>query len=604
MRGMFGKLGSFLTTLRVWTVNIFTLIVLVYVVGVVFVILRQMPEPEDPTGKVLILAPKGQIVDQEAYADDFGFPFTLPSQDQIQTRDLVRLIRAAAADERLAGFVIDFSGAGFSGPTTALEIADELRALKDSGKPVITFAESLGTGAYMMASQGDEIWLHPSGGLTLTGLGSYRDYTRELTDKLKITIHNYSQGDYKSAVEGFTRTGMSDADREQREALFGPIWDAMKNTMATGRELEPEVLQRHADSFGLAMLGEGGYDGLQAAITDGLIDGTKTFPEFRTYMKERFGEAEDSERDTYPHISGAAYFAQLEPEAQESEDKIAVVFVEGALQNSGIAPGVAGSKDITRLIREAHEDESNKAIVLRVNSPGGSILASDTIRDELSEAQRKSIPVVVSMGDIATSGGVWVSMSADAIWAEPTTITGSIGVAVVFPTIENVMDYIGVNADGVTTSRYAGWSVNRPVDEQMDALFAKWAGSAYERFIAGVALGRDKEPEYVRSIAGGRVWIGSTAQELGLVDNMGDLEAAIADAAERAALTDFDVNYVVKQPSRAFLLLRQFTSSVLGSVEVPALDFAARMELLTREFERLSQPRATVICTFCMVEMH
>jgi protease-4 len=562
-----------------------------------------MPQPVDPQGKILILAPQGLILDQEAFPDEFNFPLAMPDDDQVQTRDLVRLIRAAADDERLAGVVVDFSKAGFTGPTTALQIARELRALKDAGKPVISYAESLGTGAYMMAAQGDEIWIHPAGAVALTGLGGYRDYTRELTDKLKITIHNYSQGDYKSAVEGFTRTDMSAPDREQREALYTPIWRTMKTTMADGRGVEADVIQRFADDYGIPLFSEAAYDGLAEAVDAGIIDGTKTFPEFRNYMIERFGKAEDEERDTYPHISADAYFAQLEPEQDDSDDAVAVVFVEGALQHSEISPGVAGSKDLTRLIRQAHEDKDTKAIVLRVNSPGGSIIASDTIRNELVEAQRKSIPVVVSMGDVAASGGVWVSMTADAIWAEPTTITGSIGVAVVFPTLENVMEYIGVNADGVTTTRHAGWGVNLPVNEQLDAFLAKWAGSAYQRFIDGVAGGRDKDPEYIRSIAGGRVWIGSTAQELGLVDNMGGMEDAIADAAERAGMGDYRINYVVKEPSPAILFLRQFTSSVMGSVEIPALDFAARLERLTDEMDRLSQPRATVMCTLCLVEM-
>lgn len=603
MSGFFSKLGGFLTGVRVWTINILTLIILVYIIGVIVVLVRQMPQPVDPQGKVLIIAPQGLVLDQEAFPSDFNFPFAIPDNEQIQTRDLVRLIRAAAEDDRLSGVVVDFSQAGFTGPTTALQIAGELRALKESGKPVISYAESLGTSAYMMAAQGDEIWVHPAGAVSLTGLGGYRDYTRELTDKLKITIHNYSQGDYKSAVEGFTRTDMSEADREQREALYAPIWDAMKDAMASGRELEPATIQAFADGYGIRMFSEAAYDGLAQAVKQGIIDGTKTFPEFRNHMIERFGQAEDDERDTYPHITADDYFAQLEPETDDGKDAVAVVFVEGALQHTEISPGVAGSKDITRLIRQAHEDDTTKAIVLRVNSPGGSIIASDTIRNELVEAQRKSIPVVVSMGDVAASGGVWVSMSADQIWAEPTTITGSIGVAVVFPTLENVMDYIGVNSDGVATTRYTGWDLTLPVSEQMDAFFAQWAGSAYQSFINGVAAGRDKDPEYIRSIAGGRVWVGSTARELGLVDDMGDMEDAIADAAARAGLEDYRVNYVVKEPSPAYQFLRQFTSSVMGSVEMPALDFAARMERLTAELERLSQPRATVMCTLCMVEV-
>lgn len=601
MKNFFRKLGAFLTAVRVWSVNLVVLLLLVYVVGLVVLVIQRMPEAVDPTGKVLILKVDGPIVDQKVFPEEFVFPFVLPDEDQVQTRDLVRLIRAAAADERLAGVLIDFSQAGFPGPSTALQIAGELSALRRSGKPVIAYSESLGTGAYLMAAQADEIYVHPSGAVDISGLGGYRDYTRDLTEKLRITVHNYSQGDYKSAVEGFTRADMSEADRRQRQELYQPIWDTMKQRMGEARGIGPALFQQMADEHPVLLVPEAAYDNLAEAEALGLIDGTRSFPDLRAYMMQRFGVDDSSDKETYPHVTAGAYLSQVPEEPPPGDDNVAVVFVQGAIQNGPEAPGIAGSDDIARLLRRAHEKEETRALVMRVNSPGGSIIASDLIRDEFEAARAKGIPVVVSMGDVAASGGVWISTPADRIYAQPTTITGSIGVAIAFPTLENVFDYVGVNFDGVTTSDYAGWGLQMPVNEQMDAIFARWAASAYNRFIGLVAAGRDRDPEYIRSIAGGRVWIASAARERGLVDEFGTMQDAIAGAAELAGLEEYGVDYVVKKISPRMALLRYL--DILEPVQAGYGAFARQVMALFRGLESLSEPRATVMCTTCLIEL-
>ena len=606
MKNFFARLGTVLAAIRVWTVNLFTLFLLIYILGGAIYLLSKVPGKVDPAGKVLILNPEGIVQDQEVFPSEFGFPFNIPSQKQIQARDLIRLIRAAAADEKLAGVLLDFSRTDFSGPSTALNIARELAALREAGKPVIAYSEVLDTSAYLMAAQADEIYVHPSGALAINGIGGYRDYTRELTDKLKITIHNYSQGDYKSAVEGLTRTEMSDADRLQREEIYGPIWTALKLSMAEARGLDPQQFQDLADDYSVPIINEGAYDGLAYAQAQGMISGTRTFPELRSLMIERFGKSEDEDdsRETYPHIGWNAYFNQLEPENDDAEDAVAIVFVEGGIQQGRMGPGVAGSDDVAPLIRRAHEDDSTRAIVLRVNSPGGSIIASDIIRDELAAAKAKGIPVVVSMGDVAASGGVWISTPADTIFAEPTTITGSIGVAIAFPTLENVFEYIGVNFDGVTTSEHVGWGVYLGVNEKLDAIFARWASSAYQRFIDQVAKSRGKDPEYIRSIAGGRVWLAPKALEFGLIDELGTMEDAITYAAAQAELGKYRVNYVVKEVSPAIALLRAFSLGAAGGVTSSYNVFSDRVAKLLAVVEGLGQPKATLLCSHCLVEMH
>ena len=603
MKNFFEKLGKFLTGLRVWTVNIFTLLLVVYLVGGAIYLVSQLPEKVDPDGKVLILSPRGVIQDQEVYPADLGFPFGMSNETQIQSRDLIRLIRAAAADERLSGVLMDFSSAKFAGSSTALRISDELAAFRASGKSVVAYSESLTTGSYLMAAQADEIFLHPSGALAVNGVGGYRDYTRELTDKLKITIHNYSQGEFKSAVEGFTRSDMSEPDRLQREALYGPVWATLKSRMAKARDVEPEVFQQLADNYSVPMIEEGSYDGLAWAQQQGIISGTKSFPELRSHMIEKFGKSDDETVDTYPHIYWSDYLAQIEPEESESEDAVAVVFVQGGIVHGESGPGVAGSDDIAPLIRRAHEDDSTKAIVLRVNSPGGSIIGSDIIRDELVAAGVKDIPIVVSMGDVAASGGVWVSTPADTIYAEPTTITGSIGVAVAFPTLENVFDYVGVNFDGVTTSENAGWGVYKGVNEKLDAIFARWANSAYEQFIGLVAESRSREPDYIRSIAGGRVWLAPDALERGLIDKLGNMEQAIVHAAQLAGLQEYKTHYVVQEVSPVMVLLRELSGGITTQASSSYNIFAQRMTSLMEMVEDISEPKATVMCSNCLIEL-
>ena len=605
MKKLFSKLGSILTAIRVGFLNVITFLLVMYVVFAIVAMVSERPSQISPSDRVLIIAPEGVIVDQEVFPTDFSFPYYLdnPRERYYQTRDVVKLLRGAAEDENLAGVLVDFSNVAFAGVSTALRLSEELAAIRESGKPVIAYSEYLGTGAYLMAMQADEIYVNNAGAVSISGLGGYREYTRELTEKLKINIHNYSQGDFKSAVEGLTRDSMSDSDKLQLREIFDPMWQTIKQRMAEARGIDPQVFQVFADEHSLALVGDGGFDGLRIAQEQGLIDGVKSRTEFRAYMIERFGMDEEAGYDTYPHIVNDDYFFQLEDDLKSTSDEVAVVFVQGVIQPGPQGPGVAGADDIAHLLREAHESENTRALVMRVNSPGGSIIASDIIAEELSMARDKGLPVYVSMGDVAASGGVWVSMPADKIYAEPTTITGSIGVAVAFPTFENLLDYIGVNIDGVTTSDRAGWSVYQGVDKSLDAFFARWAGSAYEQFISNVAVSRNRDPEYIRSIAGGRVWLADRAQELGLIDELGGMEDTIEAAAAAASLVDYRVNYVVMHVPPHIAFLQQFSLGISEKVLPSYGAFGRRMEKLFEMLEGIDRPTATVMCSECMVEL-
>lgn len=605
LKSIFSWLGRFLEKARTVMLNLGTAFVLIIITfAIIGGLSSSGSDVTEKDGRVLFINPVGTVVDQEVFNSDFLFNFeTNSSTDQIQTRDLIALIRAAAADEEIPAVFIDFSSTGYAGPTTAINIAKELKALRESGKRVIAFNDRLSTSSYLMASQASEVWVHPVGSISVRGLGGMRPYQKELYENLKINFHNYSQGDFKSAVEGNTRTDMSENDRLQREALYNPIWDEMKSLMAEGRGIESDDIQSFADGY-VGFFGEAAIANIAYAETNNIIDGTKSFPEFRQYMIEEFGLDEEAKTDTYKTISYNEYADQMEDDFSESENEIAIITAEGAIMEGEISQGVAGSSGVVKQIRSAHENENTKAIVFRVNSPGGSIIASEMMRDELFAAKTKGIKVVVSMGDYAASGGVYIATPADYIFAEPTTITGSIGVAIALPTLENAMDYIGVNFDGVVTSKHGGWDPTQAIDEDLDKIFASWGADAYDRFVNFVADSRSQSYEDIKAIAGGRVWIATSAKEIGLVDEIGGIDDAIAYAVNLTELEDYQVEYYGQELSPEELILRELLENFDVSLGEPKVLSALNgLADLYETLTDIQEPKALLTCKDCLVDL-
>ena len=605
LKSIFSWLGRFLERARTVMLNLGTAFVLIVItVAIIGGISSSGPDATETEGRVLFLNPEGIVVDQEVYSSDFPFNFAGDSSaEQIQTRDLIALIRAAAKDDKIPAVFIDFSSTGFAGPTTAINIAKELKALRESGKRVIAYSDRLSSASYMMASQASEVWMHPVGSISVRGIGGMRPYQKELFENLKINFHNYSQGDFKSAVEGNTRTDMSENDRLQRTELLTPIWAEMKSLMASGRGIKASDIQYFADNY-VGFFGEAAIGNIAYAQSNNIIDGTKSFPEFRQYMIENFGIDEEADTETYKIISYQAYADQMNEEFSESENVIALITAEGAIMEGDISQGVAGSTGIVKQIRSAHENKKTKAIVFRVNSPGGSIIASEMMRDELFVAKEKGIPVIVSMGDYAASGGVYIATPADYIFAEPTTITGSIGVAIALPTLENAMDYIGVKFDGVVTSKHGGWDPTQPIDDDLDKIFTGWGADAYDRFVGFVAESRSKPYEDIKAIAGGRVWIATSAKELGLIDGIGGVEDAIAYAVEMAALEDHVVKYYQKKLTPEDLILKEIFKNFNINIQEP-VSFTM-LEGLTEIYKTLAgikNPQVLLTCELCLVDI-
>ena len=605
LKSIFSWLGRFLEKARTVMLNLGTALILIFFAIIIIGALTSFgSEIKDPSGRVLLIDPQGTVVDQEVFNYDFLINLgTNFSMDQIQTRDLIQLIRAAADDEDIPAVFIDFSSTDFAGPTTAINIAKELKALRDSGKRVIAFNDRLSTTSYLMASQASEVWIHPVGSVSIRGLGGMRAYQKELYENLKINVNNYSEGDFKSALEPNTRTDMSENDRMQREALFNPIWNEMKFLMAEGRGIKSDDIQSFADDY-IGFFGEAEIGNIAYAEANNIIDGTKSFPEFRQYMIQEFGLDEEAETETHKTISYNEYAKQIDEDISDSDNQIAVITAEGAIMEGDISQGVAGANGVVKQIRSAHENENTKAIVFRINSPGGSVIASEMMRDELFVAKRKGIDVIVSMGDYAASGGVYISTPADYIFAEPTTITGSIGVAIAIPTLENAMDYIGVNFDGVVTSKHGGWDPTQAINDDLDKIFAGWGADIYDRFINFVAESRSQSYEEIKAIAGGRVWIATSAKKIGLIDEIGGIDDAITYAANMAELEDYQVEYYGEELSPEEMILKKLLENFDVSLEEPKVLLA--LNGLARLYETLTgiqEPKALLTCKDCLVDL-
>ena len=605
LKSIFSWLGRFLEKARTVMLNLGTALILIFFGIIIIGALTSFgPEIKDPSGRVLLIDPQGTVVDEEVFNYDFLINLgTNFSTDQIQTRDLIQLIRAAADDEDIPAVFIDFSSTDFAGPTTAINIAKELKALRDSGKRVIAFNDRLSTTSYLMASQASEVWIHPVGSVSIRGLGGMRAYQKELYENLKINVNNYSEGDFKSALEPNTRTDMSENDRMQREALFNPIWNEMKFLMAEGRGIKSDDIQSFANDY-IGFFGEAEIGNIAYAEANNIIDGTKSFPEFRQYMIQEFGLDEEAETETHKTISYKEYAKQIDEDFSDSDNQIAVITAEGAIMEGDISQGVAGANGVVKQIRSAHENENTKAIVFRINSPGGSVIASEMMRDELFVAKRKGIDVIVSMGDYAASGGVYISTPADYIFAEPTTITGSIGVAIAIPTLENAMDYIGVNFDGVVTSKHGGWDPTQAINDDLDKIFAGWGADIYDRFINFVAESRSQSYEEIKAIAGGRIWIATSAKKIGLIDEIGGIDDAITYAANMAELEDYQVEYYGEELSPEEMILKKLLENFDVSLEEPKVLLA--LNGLARLYETLTgiqEPKALLTCKDCLVDL-
>jgi protease IV len=589
------------------------LLLLLALFGIVIGALRQAT-PRLPQKAALVVRPSGAIVEQLSgqpiervlnEAQGEGTPQTL-------LWDLTTAIRAAASDQRIVVLVIDTDDMGSAGQAKLEELAAAIGAFRHSGKRIIAHGTYFLQSQYYLASQADEVYLDPFGFVLLDGYDRYRMFFKDALDKLSIDMHLFRAGKFKSAAETFTRRDMSPEDREESDAYLQALWRGYRTAVSSARNLKAEAIAQYANSYVGAVAAAGG-DTAKVAKDSGLVSGLKTQQEIEDQLIDLAGA--DSAGKSYRRVSVADYLR-----ATHAEDKqrgkgqaIGVVVASGEILDGKQPPGTIGGESTAQLLREARQDDDIRAVVLRVDSPGGSVLASEQIYREVQALKKDGKPVVVSMSDVAASGGYYIAAAADQIIASPNTITGSIGVFAGIPTFSRSLAKLGINVDGVGTTPLSGATqLDRPMSPDAGRLIQITVDHAYEEFLARVAKGRGKTREAIDAIAQGRVWSGMDARRQGLVDRLGGYDDAVVEAAARAGLKGgYGVRRIEPELSWAQQLLFQIRSSGerilerIGLARSGAAQLVQRLKPLDLElarWARLSSPNSIYAYCFCTIE--
>ena len=603
-QSIWSKADSFLTTTRKIIVNSLTALILVVVtfsllggIGSMF----NSPEKIDTKNKVLWFKPIGVVVDSEVQSSgNFDFNSIVLSVgntvEQHELQDLLDVLNHAANDENLAAVYVNVSELGMYW-SSAFKIAEALRSVRDNGKRVIAYAEQYNNNSYLISSQANEVLINEYGQVSAFGFSRKREYMKDLYKNLKLNYNVFTAGNFKSGPEPYTRDSMSENDKLAWNEFANPMWNKMTAMMENARNLEKGTIQNYGDNAW--ELSTENPEMAEVALELGLVDMVVTREEIKAYMFEEFPN-EDNDQYSFPDsISIYDYLSKIKEDEVKntSKNKIAVINVEGAIMTGEVTYGVAGSDTIVDNIQSATQDKSVKALVLRVNSPGGDVWASELITNALNEFKETGRPIVASMGDIAASGGVWVTTLSDEIFAEKDTLTGSIGVYGIVPTLDGIYDWAGIKVDGVSSTKAAEWDERYAMPEYVKDGIQAGIDHTYEKFVSKVADNRNMSYEDVLPIAGGRIWAGYKALELGLVDKIGGLDEALISAAERSGVEDFAVkNY--KKPMDPFDV---FLNELLKNINIE-INIDPRLKLINSKLEKhlkLIDPEKRNILMYC-----
>ncbi|MEO5626231.1 MAG: signal peptide peptidase SppA, partial [Dokdonella sp.] len=523
--------------------NLIFVLVLILFIGALF-----GSRPVLSPRTALVLNPKGSIVEQYRTDPAQRALGSLAGNEvkEVQLRDLLRVIDAAAKDSHIERIVLipdEIEGVGLA---TVREIGAALDRFKASGKEVIAVSGGMGQNQYLLAAHANRILLDPDGAVLLEGLANYRSYFKDALDKLGVQVHLIKVGTFKSAAEPYILNQASDAAKEADSYWMGGLWQEYLADVAALRKIDAAKIGDDIAHYDERVAAHAG-DLAQLALDQKLVDQLATRGEARAQLRS-LGAAEGNEG--FRQVDFKRYLASLASESlPHFGAEVAVVVAQGEIVPGEQPPGMVGGQSTAQLVRAAREDDNVKAIVLRVDSPGGDASASELIRRELALAREAKKPVIISMGDVAASGGYWISMDSDEIWAQPNTITGSIGIFGLLVTVPDTLAKLGIHTDGVGTTPLAGTlDIRRPLSPQLEAILNSVIRRGYNEFVGKVARARGKTPEQIDAIAQGRVWSGAQAKERGLIDKLGGLDDAIAAAAARAKLgTDYSVHYVERE---------------------------------------------------------
>ncbi|HBC9086964.1 TPA: signal peptide peptidase SppA [Citrobacter koseri] len=559
--GFFKWTWRLLNFVRELVLNLFFIFLVLVGVGI-WMQLSDGNTSQQTARGALLLDISGVIVDKPSSTNRLGVigrQLFGASSDRLQENslfDIVNTIRQAKDDRNITGIVMDLKNFAGADQPSMQYIGKALREFRDSGKPVFAVGDSYSQGQYYLASFANKIWLSPQGTVDLHGFATNGLYYKSLLDKLKVSTHVFRVGTYKSAVEPFIRDDMSPAAREADSRWIGELWQNYLNTVAANRQIPAQQVFPGAQAM-LDGLSKVDGDTAKYALDNKLVDALASNAEVEKALTKQFGWSKAE--NNYRAIS---YYDYSLKTPADTGDGIGVVFANGAIMDGEETPGNVGGDTTASQIRDARLDPKVKAIVLRVNSPGGSVSASEVIRAELAAAKAAGKPVVVSMGGMAASGGYWISTPASYIVANPSTLTGSIGIFGVINTVENSLDSIGVHTDGVATSPLADVSVTKSLPPEVQQMMQLSIENGYKRFITLVADARKSTPAQIDKIAQGHVWTGQDAKANGLVDSLGDFDDAIAKAAELAKLKQWHLEYYQDEPT----FFDRIMDSMSGSV--------------------------------------
>ncbi|EKH7702299.1 signal peptide peptidase SppA [Salmonella enterica] len=559
--GFFKWTWRVLNFVREMVLNLFFIFLVLVGVGI-WMQIGNGSNSEQTARGALLLDISGVIVDKPSTNHRLGAlgrQLFGASSDRLQENslfDIVNAIRQAKDDPNITGIVLDLKNFTGADQPSMRYIGKALREFRDSGKPVFAVGENYSQGQYYLASFANKIWLSPQGQVDLHGFATNGLYYKTLLDKLKVSTHVFRVGTYKSAVEPFIRDDMSPAAREADSRWIGELWQNYLHTVSANRQISPQQLFPGAQAIIDGLTSVGG-DTAKYALDHKLVDALASSADVEKALTKQFGWSKTE--NNYRAIS---YYDYSLKTPADTGGTIAVIFANGAIMDGEETPGNVGGGTTASQIRDARLDPKVKAIVLRVNSPGGSVNASEVIRAELAAARAAGKPVVVSMGGMAASGGYWISTPANYIVASPSTLTGSIGIFGVINTVENSLSSIGVHSDGVSTSPLADISMTKALSPEVQQMMQLSIEYGYKRFITLVADARKRTPEQIDKIAQGHVWTGEDAKANGLVDSLGDFDDAVAKAAELAKLKQWHLDYYQDEPTVLDMVMDSMTGSV------------------------------------------
>jgi protease-4 len=610
MKSLFKIIGNIfrglwhgLTMARLVIGNLIFLVLIVFFFSVIF----YDSEQALPDEAALVLSLQGDIVIQKTQTVLSGSLFGEPVRQETLLKDIIDAIDYAGNDTRIQVLVLNLRDMGGAGISKLQYIGEALIRFKETGKEIIAAGDFFNQGQYYLAAHADRIYVHPMGGVFLTGFGLYRQYFKTALEKLLIQFHVFRVGTYKSALEPFLRDDMSQYAKEANLAWLTVLWDTYKGRLAEMRGLDPQGIDDYINNISRHLAKVEG-DTARLALNYGLVDELKTRDQVRDELIQLVGE--DEETHTFKQIQLDEYLEVIRPELMQTDPakaKIGVIVARGVILDGSQPAGKIGGDTLSGLIRKARRDDNIAAIVLRIDSPGGSALASEVIRNEIALTRQAGKPVIASMSSMAASGGYWISSAADEIWASPATITGSIGIYGAFVTLEKSFDSLGIHSDGVGTTQLAGaFDPARPLNPVVADSMQQMIENNYRRFIQLVAEGRRLEPQDVEKIAQGRVWAGKTAQELGLVDKFGSLDDAVQSAADLADVEEYDVLYVEQDLTAREKLVRRLNrflsrafSSALDQVTHPVVQLYGNFGRDLERILELNDPRG--IYAYCMM---